>query len=58
MEDVRQIIIQDNIEVEKRIVVQTGNDIFKLSTTAVSYDSLTQEQKDVYDAFVNMVKQM
>jgi uncharacterized lipoprotein YehR (DUF1307 family) len=49
-----QVVVQENVEgIEKRMIVQYKDDITEESSQViVDYDSLTAEEKAIYDAFI------
>lgn len=54
--ELKQIVVQDeSLDNEKRALVQHGKTIEQIQQFAVTYESLTQAEKDLWDSFVNLL---
>lgn len=56
MENLQQIVVQETTAPYKRAIAQYGTGVMPDSQIEVLYDNLTDEEKIVYDAFVEMIK--
>ncbi len=56
MKNLQQIVLQETTAPFIRALAQYGNGFIPEEQTEIKYEDLTQQEKDVWDAFVNMIK--
>jgi hypothetical protein len=56
MENLQQIVVQETTASYKRALAQYGTGFIPETQIEVIYDNLTDEEKIIYDAFVEMIK--
>lgn len=56
MESIQQIVVQVTTAPIVRALAQYGKDEMPTTQKEIIYNDLTKEQKETFDAFVNMIK--
>jgi hypothetical protein len=56
MKDLQQIVVQLTNSPDVRSILQYGNDFLPESQTLVKYDDLNQDERDIWDNFILMLK--
>ena len=56
MENLQQIVVQETTTEEKRALAQYGEGIMPDIQKEIIYSELNEQEKGVYDAFIEMIK--
>ena len=56
MENLQQIVVQITTNHEVRSIAQYGIDFLPSSQVFIKYDELNENEKTIWDNFVNMIK--
>ncbi len=56
MENLQQIVVQITTSEEKRAIAQFGTGMIPEDQFFIKYDELTEEEKLVWDNFIEMIK--
>lgn len=56
MENLQQLVIQLTTSPEVRVLLQFGTDFLPQSQTIINYEELSLDEKEIWDNFINMLK--
>lgn len=56
MNDLQQVVVQETTAPYKRALAQYGTGFVPESQIEIVYDDLSDTEKQVYDAFIEMIK--
>lgn len=56
MDNLQQIVVQETTAPYVRALAQYGTGFIPETQVEVVYDDLSQDEKDIWDAFVEMIK--
>ena len=56
MDNLQQIVVQETTTEEKRALAQYGKGIMPDVQKEIIYSELNEQEKGVYDAFIEMIK--